>query len=132
MVYDYIITKPELNEDTLAHYGIKGMKWHKKLKGKYYSTKSKIGEAVTKRNRKKRGYETEYISNHYGTTSAASGPHMKTLIAVEKKSFKNPEILGFTNGNYNKSNRDTIGFTGSNSKRGIEAGRERVKKRKNK
>ena len=27
MMYDYIIEKPELNEDTLAHYGIKGMKW---------------------------------------------------------------------------------------------------------
>ena len=27
MKYDYIITKPELNEDTLAHYGIPGMKW---------------------------------------------------------------------------------------------------------
>ena len=27
MVYDYITTKPPLDEDTLAHYGIKGMKW---------------------------------------------------------------------------------------------------------
>lgn len=27
--YDYIITKPPLNEDTLAHYGVKGMKWRK-------------------------------------------------------------------------------------------------------
>lgn len=31
MNYDYIITKPELNEGTLAHYGVKGMKWrHRK------------------------------------------------------------------------------------------------------
>ena len=29
-MYDYIITKPELNEDTLAHYGVKGMKWRKR------------------------------------------------------------------------------------------------------
>ena len=28
--YDYIITKPPLNEETLAHYGVKGMKWNKR------------------------------------------------------------------------------------------------------
>lgn len=28
-MYDYIIEKPELNEETLAHYGVKGMKWNK-------------------------------------------------------------------------------------------------------
>ena len=27
--YDYVMIKPELNEETLAHYGIKGMKWRK-------------------------------------------------------------------------------------------------------
>lgn len=32
--YDYVITKPPLDEDTLAHYGVKGMKWHKHLKRK--------------------------------------------------------------------------------------------------
>ena len=32
-MYDYIITKPPLDEDTLAHYGVKGMRWrHKKRK----------------------------------------------------------------------------------------------------
>ena len=44
MVYDGVITKPELNEDTLAHYGIKGMKWKKRLKNAYYRGKSKLGE----------------------------------------------------------------------------------------
>lgn len=29
-MYDYVTTKPELNEEILAHYGIKGMKWRKK------------------------------------------------------------------------------------------------------
>ena len=29
-MYDYIIEKPELNEETLAHYGVKGMKWNKR------------------------------------------------------------------------------------------------------
>lgn len=33
-MYDYIITKPELNEDTLAHYGVKGMRWRNRKKGK--------------------------------------------------------------------------------------------------
>ena len=27
MVYDYITTKPPLDEETLMHYGVKGMKW---------------------------------------------------------------------------------------------------------
>ena len=45
--YDYITTKPELNEKTLAHYGIKGMKWKKRLNS-YYSKKSKAQEMGTK------------------------------------------------------------------------------------
>ena len=39
MIYDFVITKPELNEETLAHYGVKGMKLHKR---KAKSTLSKI------------------------------------------------------------------------------------------
>ena len=27
MIYDYIITKPPLDEETLMHYGVKGMRW---------------------------------------------------------------------------------------------------------
>lgn len=52
MVYDYVITKPELNEETLMHFGIKGMKWRKgKLRGKYYSMKSKLSEIRARRMR---------------------------------------------------------------------------------
>lgn len=32
MIYDYITTKPPLNESTLAHYGVKGMKWGRRKK----------------------------------------------------------------------------------------------------
>ena len=35
MIYDYVVTKPPLNEDTLTHYGVKGMKWRKRKKGVY-------------------------------------------------------------------------------------------------
>ncbi len=38
MSYDYIIEKPPLNEDTLAHYGVKGMKWRHHNKAMYYKT----------------------------------------------------------------------------------------------
>lgn len=48
-MYDYIIEKPPLNEDTLAHFGIKGMKWKKrkakitgKIKQKIYNKDRKI------------------------------------------------------------------------------------------
>lgn len=54
-IYDYVTSKPELDENLLMHYGIKGMKWKKRLKGLYYSSKSKIKEAKTKINRKKLG-----------------------------------------------------------------------------
>lgn len=43
--YDYVITKPPLEEDTLAHYGIKGMKWRRRK---------------TKSSRKK----DEYVAKH--------------------------------------------------------------------
>ena len=38
MIYDYITTKPPLDEDTLAHYGIKGMKW----KNHIYAVKNAV------------------------------------------------------------------------------------------
>ena len=45
MIYDYVITKPELNEETLAHYGIPGMKW----KNHIYA---KDDDEIVKRKRK--------------------------------------------------------------------------------
>lgn len=46
-IYDGVMIKPEL-DDALEHYGVKGMKWRKRLKGKYYSTKSKVQESMAK------------------------------------------------------------------------------------
>lgn len=42
---------PDYYNDYIAHYGKKGMKWHKHLKGKYYKTKSKAQEKLAKVNR---------------------------------------------------------------------------------
>lgn len=49
MIYDYVVTKPPLNEETLAHYGIKGMKWKKrkaKLKGKALELRAKVNRKL--------------------------------------------------------------------------------------
>lgn len=48
-IYDYIITKPELNEDTLAHYGVKGMRWRNRKKGKKGSTDGDKNQLKAKR-----------------------------------------------------------------------------------
>lgn len=72
-MYDYVTTKPELNEETLAHYGIKGMKWKKRLKGAFYSAKSKTQEIGTKAIRNiLYGYgakDPSRISYHRGTSA---------------------------------------------------------------
>lgn len=49
-MYDYIITKPELCEETLAHYGIKGMEWRNK-KGR---TKESLRSNGRPKSRKRR------------------------------------------------------------------------------
>lgn len=46
MMYDYVIEKPELNEDTLAHYGIKGMKWKNHLVKHLVNAKGRIKSAL--------------------------------------------------------------------------------------
>lgn len=51
--YDYIINKPELNEDTLAHYGIKGMKWRKHLKGVKAKITGGIKQKIYNKGRKR-------------------------------------------------------------------------------
>lgn len=32
MIYDYVVTKPSLDNNTLTHYGVKGMKWRRSRK----------------------------------------------------------------------------------------------------
>lgn len=138
-MYDYIIEKPELNEETLAHYGIKGMKWKKHLKGKYYSLKSKAGEIAAKRNRKKLGasYDPSIIINNSGYKGKKAPAYKASDSIGGVTSRNNPadnDIPGYRSGEYNKSSRDNwakaTGTESSNVERGIAAGRERVKKKK--
>lgn len=53
MEYDYIISKPPLDEDTLTHYGVLGMRWGvrrdiKKTGSISKKTKKKISDAMSK------------------------------------------------------------------------------------
>jgi len=71
MVYDYIITKPPLDEDTLAHYGVKGMKWRRvknkiknslpgasKRRMKQYNAQKMADDVMTGRRNKANGVGT--------------------------------------------------------------------------
>lgn len=134
MEYDYIINKPELNEDTLAHYGVKGMKWRKHLKGKYYSAKSKATAGLVKTRRKIRGIAPEDITN----SGLFRKMDPKIVTTTEKRDLLDNKIMyNRTTSNYDnrrdygKANSRS-GGAGANVEAGIAAGRERAKKRKKK
>ena len=127
MIYDYVVTKPPLNEDTLTHYGVKGMKWRKKrksFKDLYYEKKSKIAEIKAEREASGMNPEkTVYAS---------------WLIRDKNKQYRDPKTPNKSGYSYGDSktrsgyphSRNDHAETGSNIERGLEAGRERTKKRK--
>lgn len=147
-MYDYIIEKPELNEDTLAHYGIKGMKWKKHLKGKYYSLKSKAGEKITKQRRKRAGLDDSTISKTYsqksyqGFGSPIKYAHGTGIRDTGRGRSEGDEFGlrsdGKSTSSYDRNDNFYYIGRGMNSprekaaqvERGIAAGRERVKKKK--
>ena len=59
MVYDGIINKPDIDEIIIEHYGVKGMKWRKRLKGK-------VSLLSTKVRRKLKGMSADQISYDNG------------------------------------------------------------------
>lgn len=97
-MYDYIITKPELNEDTLAHYGIKGMKWKKrkdkKRKDKYVA--DHLAEDVAKGRRRetdapyiKVGNRPARLTKEFTRSVMKYSPDRKKVVAVLAQTYKN-------------------------------------------
>lgn len=105
MVYDYVNTKPELNEETLAHYGIKGMKWHKSR------LKSKTQELWAKTKRHIRGIDPETPTTYNGFTLGDNDGRRSSHSGRVKTPYQNP-----------KDRQARLNA-------GIEAGRKRAKKK---
>lgn len=124
-MYDYIIEKPELNEETLAHYGIKGMKWRKKLKGKYYSLKSKVEE-----------YKTKKAKGDIAKTNpewVTGGKYHRGAGYIPNPGYRTDSYKGYPKSNeydVSKLGDKNAKLKSENVERGIAAGRERVKKKK--
>lgn len=79
MIYDYVQTKPELNDDLLMHYGVKGMKWHKHLKSRVAGYKLKTKHA---KNRAIKNYvegnKQGWLANAYAKMKKKISQYKKT------------------------------------------------------
>lgn len=107
--YDYIITKPPLDEDTLAHYGIKGMKWRKrktkkkissikknKNNGKMYSINGKlVSEEEWNENQKANDYARKNINQSKAYLNAS-----KNARTNEEKRALNTAFMNSNDGRY--------------------------------
>ena len=151
--YDYVINKPELNEDTLMHYGIKGMKW----KNHIYSLKNKAvanyGNAKNKvltmlpilnnnlktvgKKTKGKYYRAKSKMAELNAQSARLHTGVKDTDTTQKTRtirtgyYNKWEAHGIKSGTNGKANSHS-GQVGSRVNQGIAAGRERVAKKKKK
>lgn len=130
-IYDGVITKPELNEETLTHYGI-AKKVHKYIdkylkNGKWiYRYKSKAQEAFTKVNRELKLKPKNQASTNYGTGFATTKNNQyRKKIGYEQLGSNGTWVI-IDNGKAGSRS----GRAGSKAKEGIEAGRKRVAKKK--
>jgi hypothetical protein len=133
--YDCVSTKPDIDEIFIAHYGVKGMKWHKRLKGKYYSAKSKLKEMTTKARRKIEGIDpdevTEIVKKRnwegrgVGTVMLKSG-YRDTGRGLATRTSSSPRT-SYDRNDIGPWRKDHV-----NIEAGLEAGRERARKRKKK
>ena len=126
-------------EDTLAHYGVKGMKWRKHLKGKYYSAKSKIGEKKTKFFQKviqksPNNMYTDYSVSKHDYDLGRGYQTTKNVYAYNNRyPWRGIEpYLERTDGNIDKAKEMSRNKNYQNVEAGIAAGRERARKRKKK
>ena len=80
MTYDYIITKPELNEETLAHYGVLGMKWgHRKLDRQLARSKKDRVSTMTGRANHKINKNARFDKRINRAKSKGNNEKVKTL-----------------------------------------------------
>lgn len=82
MYYDGVIEKPDLSEETLVHYGVKGMKWGIRRYEK------KGGTKLTKRIAKWREAEKKYSNDERAYKSATDKKMRSELRAKKKQSRK--------------------------------------------
>lgn len=129
--YDGVILKPTLDE-ALEHYGVKGMKWKKRkanIKGKLKFTKEMIDQipyAWRHRNSPNKGSLKDYALASKGSAYEDHRGYPKSQRTANK-------FLGSTT--INDPNQNPLwGKKGQSysrsSKPGIEAGRQRYKKKK--
>ena len=62
--YDYVINKPDIDDIFIAHYGIKGMKWHKHLKSKLDSIKNKLPKSKRRLEKEAKKRRAKYVAGH--------------------------------------------------------------------
>ena len=126
MVYDGIITKPDLTEENmLAHWGIKGMKWRKGRKGTRYGGKIKTSAK-------------DFLSKFKSALNAPHYDEMGNSPSSSKPKKDNRKAKGYDdNGNpiYSYTN-DIVKRSGSSSsnrprsrKKNVISGQGSVKKR---
>lgn len=73
--YDYVITKPELNDETLEHFGVKGMRW-----GVRRMEKKGFGTKASKRAKKFNAAADKY--------DAAKSKYKSSVDKASKKKYK--------------------------------------------
>ena len=132
-MYDYVIEKPELNEETLAHYGVKGMKWRKHKTPRQRMRESKRLERLTKFQRELNNIDETTTSKDYGSTptsGSARGMNWAEGLFVygTDKKIKN-ELYKRRKKQLGTANSLT-GGEGSNIKSGLKAGKKRANKKK--